>query len=66
MMTPYTVTIEKVNSVKYTPGIKCVLGPQIAVVVASCNKIECVYKPIKAMKPMVNHPEVDALLLGAF
>lgn len=64
-MTPYTIDIETVDSVKYTPGIKCVLGPQIAIVIASCDKIEYVYKPVKAMKPMVNHPEVEALLLGA-
>jgi len=66
MMTPYTVDIETADSVKYTPGIKCVLGPEIAIMITSCNKIEHVYKPVKVMKPMVAHPEVEALLLGVY
>lgn len=55
-----------VDSVKYTPGIKCVLGPEIAIVVASCNKIEYVYRPAPVQRPMNTYTEVEAILLGAF
>jgi len=65
-MTPYRIDIETVDSVKYTPGIKCVLGPEIAVVVASCNKIEYVYRPEPVQRPMNTYAEVEAILLGAF
>lgn len=65
-MTPYTVDIETVDSVKYTPGIKCVLGPQIAIVIASCDKIEKVYKPVSIQRQMNTYAEVEAILLGAF
>jgi len=65
-VTPYTVDIETVDSVKYTPGIKCVLGPEIAVVVASCNKIEYYPKPTRVHRPMNTYTEVEAILLGAF
>ena len=64
-MTPFTVKLDQVAYMKFRPGIKMVLGPEIAVV-ANCNKIWLtpVEKRVNVYLPMKNHPEVDALLLG--
>jgi hypothetical protein len=66
-MTPFTIEFDQVDYMKFRPGFKLVLGPNIAIVMASCNKIHTVlkYVDVEPMKPMNNHPEVEALLLGA-
>ncbi len=61
-MTPSTIESDQVDYMKFKPGAKVVLGPTISIVVASCNKMPVVYKPIAVMKPMKHHPEVEALL----
>ena len=66
LMTPFTVELDQVNYMKFRPGIKMVLGPEIAVAVANCNKIWLtpVKKSVSINYKMINHPEVEALLLG--
>ena len=66
LMTPFTVALDQVAYMKFRPGIKMVLGPEIAVAVANCNKIwlTSVKKSVSINYIMNNHPEVDALLLG--
>jgi hypothetical protein len=64
-MTPFTIEFDQVDYMKFRPGFKLVLGPNIAIVMASCNKMHTVLKYVEPMKPMNNHPEVEALLLGA-
>ena len=66
LMTPFTVELDQVAYMKFRPGIKMVLGPEIAVAVANCDKIWLtpVQKRVNVYYPMNNHPEVDALLLG--
>ena len=66
-MTPFTVVLDQVAFMKFRPGIKMVLGPEIAVAVANCNKIRLTpaKKRVSIDYEMNNHPEVDALLLGA-
>jgi len=66
-MTSFTVALDQVDYIKFRPGIKIVLGPEIAVAVANCNKIwlTSVKKRVNVHYEMNNHPEVDALLLGA-
>ncbi len=61
-MTPFTVESNQVDYMKFRPGAKLVLGPTISIVIASCNKMPVVHKPVVAMKPMKHHPEVEALL----
>ena len=65
-MTPFTVALDQVAFMKFRPGIKMVLGPEIAVAVANCDKIWLtpVQKRVNIYYPMNNHPEVDVLLLG--
>ncbi len=65
-MTPFTVVLDQVAFMKFRPGIKLVLGPEIAVAVANCNKIwlTSVKKSVSINYTMNNHPEVDVLLLG--
>jgi hypothetical protein len=65
-MTPFTVALDQVAYMKFRPGIKMVLGPEIAVAVANCNKIWLtpVKKSVSVNYKMNNYPEVDALLLG--
>jgi hypothetical protein len=64
-MTPFTIEFDQVDYMKFRPGYKLVLGPNIAIVMASCDKMHAVVKYVEPMKPMNNHPEVEALLLGA-
>ena len=66
MLTPFRVELDQVNYMKFRPGIKMVLGPEIAVAVANCNKIWLppVKKRVNIYYPMKNHPEVESLLLG--
>ena len=66
MMTPFRVELDQVAFMKFRPGIKMVLGPEIAVAVANCNKIWLtpVKKSVSINYKMINHPEVEALLLG--
>ncbi len=64
-MTPFTIEFDQVDYMKFRPGFKLVLGPNIAIVMASCDKMYTVLKYVAPMKPMNNHPEVEALLLGA-
>ena len=66
MMTPFTVEFDQVDYMKFRPGIKMVLGPEIAVAVANCNEIWLtpVKKSVSINYIMNNHPEVDVLLLG--
>lgn len=63
-MTPFRVDFDQVNYMKFRPGTKLVLGPEIAIVMASCNKIPHVFKPIVDLSKMVHHPEIEALLFG--
>jgi hypothetical protein len=65
-MTPFTVEFDQVAYMKFRPGIKMVLGPEIAVAVANCNKIWLtpVKKSVSVNYKMNNYPEVDVLLLG--
>jgi hypothetical protein len=66
MMTPFIVEFDQVVYMKFRPGIKMVLGPEIAVAVANCNKIWLtpVKKSVSVNYKMNNYPEVDVLLLG--
>ena len=61
-MTPFTVESNQVDYMKFRPGAKVVLGPTISIVMASCNVMPEVYKPIMTQKPIKHHPEVEALL----
>jgi len=65
-MTPFTVALEQVNYMKFRPGIKLVVGTEIAIAIANCNKIRLkpVEKSVTVLRDMNNHPEVEALLLG--
>ena len=36
-MTPFTVELDQVAFMKFRPGIKMVLGPEISVAVANCT-----------------------------
>ena len=65
-MTPFTVALDQVAFMKFRPGIKMVLGPEIAVAVTNCDKIwlTSVKKSVSINYEMNNHPEVDVLLLG--
>lgn len=58
-MTPFTIESDQVDYMKFRPGAKVVLGPTISIVMASCDKMAVVYKPIAVMK---HHPEVEGLL----
>jgi hypothetical protein len=49
---------------KLRPGVKLVLGPEIAVVISSCNKIHRKRLPKRIHRVMNSYPEVEALLLG--
>jgi hypothetical protein len=64
MMTPFRVELDQVAFMKFRPGIKMVLGPEIAVAVANCNKIWLTPVKVSIDYEMSNHPEVEALLLG--
>ncbi len=65
-MNPFTIDLDQVDYMKFCPGVKLVLGPEISIVMASCNTIPFVHKYVPPVKPMVNHPEVEALLMGVF
>ena len=61
-MTPVKIESDQVDYMKFRPGAKVVLGPTISIVIASCNVMPVVHKPVIVMKPMKHHPEVEAML----